>query len=78
MHSYFQAQVAEHVCEYIHRCTPEILEPALSVSQHKAQISSLQVFLIIKITAFCQVCMSVHLLWSEHEGKTHVNTAYGA
>ena len=56
-----------------HRYQEEIPEPLPSLSQHWAQIGSLAFFfLITKIITVHQVCMSLHLVWSECEDKSHL------
>ena len=57
-----------------HRYTPEIPEPAPSLSWHGAQIGGLRGFPVFKIkTTVRQVHMSLHLLRSERKDKTCVN-----
>ena len=56
-----------------HRHTSETPEPVPSLTRHGAQFGGLRVlFLVIKITAVCQVRMSLHLPRSEREDKTSV------
>ena len=55
-----------------HRYTPEIPEPAPSLSRHGAQIGELQVFSCYQNNRGSSGAYALHLLWAECEDKTYV------